>query len=184
MEINEELLNQIIPPITKPYNRDREWFSNDEILSSLNKEELRIVEQKLIEMLKTNDDILIPQTLVKMESINSIPVMLKKMEKIKNPLEKITWASFVNEIKKGDKEMEKIAFREFENFEFIYGIQGPIFHDLIKFESERINKLIESFVDHKYPLVSIHARKVLGYKNYSKPNKQDIPNKKWWEFWK
>ncbi len=184
MEINEKFLKQIIPPITRPDGKDREWFSNDDILSKLNKEELRIVEERLIEMLKTNDDTLIPQTLIKLNSLDSIPTMLKKLELIKDPFNRITWASFINEIKKGDKEMEKVAFGEFEKLEFIYEVQGLIFHDLVKFKSDRINNLIKKFVGHKYFLVAHHAKLVLNYNGYAKSYEKDILDKKWWEFWK
>lgn len=184
MEINENLLKQIIPPITRPDGKDREGFDNDEILTKLSKEELIIVERQLIEMLKLSDDTLIPQTLIKLESLDSIPIMLEKLELIKNPFYIITWASFINEIKNGDKEMEKIAFKAFEKLEFIYEIQGPIFHDLIKFKSERINNLIINFVGHKYFLVSHHAKLVLNYNGYRESYEKDIPNKSWWEFWK
>ena len=184
MTKTQELLNQIIPPITRPDGKDREWFSNDEILSKLNDEELDIVEQGLIEMLKTDNDILIPQTLIKLKSIDSIPTMLEKLELLKDPFERITWASFINEIKGGDKEMEKVAFEEFKRLEFIYEIQGLIFHDLIKFKSERINRFIKEFVEHKYFLVAHHAKLVLNYKGYTKSYDKQIPIKKWWEFWK
>lgn len=184
MEIKDKLLKQIILPITKPYSKDREWFSNNEILSKLNKEELRIVEKQLIEILKTNDDTLIPETLIKLKSIDSIPIMLDKLKLIKEPLSRIKWASFINEIKNGDKEMEAVAFRELEKFEFIYEAQGTIFHDLVKFKSERINNLIKKFIDHKYFLVAHHAKLVLNYDGYVESFKKNIPTKKWWQFWR
>jgi len=183
LEKIEKLLKQIITPITRPDGKDREWFSNDEILSKLNKKELKIVEEQLIEMLKTNDDTLIPQTLIKLESFDSIPIMLEKLKLIKTPFNRITWASFINEIKKGDKEMEKVAFEEFEKLEFIYEIQGTIFHDLVKFKSERINNLIKKFVHHKYFLVGHHAKLVLNYNGYANSYEKVRMNKKWYEFW-
>lgn len=162
MNIKETLLKLIIPPIERPDGKDREWFNNEEILSNLNKKELLIVEEQLIEILKTSDDILIPQTLIKLKSKASIPVMLEKLESIKDSFQKIIWASFINEINNGNEEMENIAFIEFKKLEFVYGVQGLIFYDLIKFKSERINKLIEEYVDHKYFLVAHHAREVLN----------------------
>ncbi|GAA3517397.1 hypothetical protein GCM10022393_34400 [Aquimarina addita] len=183
MEINEKLLKQIIPPIIRPDGKDREWFNNDEILSKLSKEELKIVEEQLIDMLKTSNDTLIPQTLIKLESLDSIPVMLEKLELIKDPFNKITWASFINEIKNGDKEMEQVAYREFGKLEFIYEVQGPIFHDLIKFKSERINNLINKFTDHKYFLVAHHAKLVLNHKGYAESYENKTRIKNWWKFW-
>lgn len=166
-EEEEELLKKIIPITSRPGGKDREWFNNDEILSKLDKEELKIVEQGLIKMLKTDNDILIPQTLIKLKSLDSIPTLLKKLESIEDSFEKITWASLINEIQDGDSEMEKIAFEQFQKLEFIYEIQGPIFHDLIKFKSERIDNLIKEFVEHKYFLVAHHAKLVLNFNGYA-----------------
>ena len=56
-EKDKELLKKIIPTISRPDGKDREWFNNDEILSKLNKEELKIVEHGLIKMLKTDNSI-------------------------------------------------------------------------------------------------------------------------------
>lgn len=157
----EKLLKQIIPPITRSDGKDREWFSNNEIISKLNDSELKSVEQHLVEMLKTSDDLLIPQTLIKLKSLKCIPIMLDRLESLKNPFSRIVWASFVNEIKNGDEEMEQIAFEEFERLEFIYEIQSVIFYDLIKFKSLRINNLISKYANHKYFLVAHHSKKVL-----------------------
>lgn len=183
-EKDKELFKKIIPNISRPDGKDREWFNNDEILSKLNKEELKIVEHGLIKMLKTDNDILIPQTLIKLKSLDSVPTLLKKLESIKDPFEKITWASFINEIKDGDLEMENIAFEQFQKLEFIYEVQGPIFHDLIKFKSERINNLIKGFVEHKYFLVAHHAKLVLNFNGYADSYEMDSSPKKWLEFWK
>lgn len=184
MKTEKELLNQIIPPITRQDGKDREWFNNDEILSKLTEKELKIVEQGLIKMLKTNNDTLIPKTLIKLKAVDSIPTLLEKLESIKTPFEKIIWASFINELKDGDKEMEKIAYEAFKELEFIYEVQGIIFHDLIKFKSERINNLIKEFVEHKYFLVAHHAKLALNHEDYVDSYKERTTSKKWWEFWK
>lgn len=184
MDKIKKLINKIIPTVTRPDGKDREWFSNDEILSKLNKEELKIVEKHLISMLKTSDDNLIPQTLIKLKSINSIPTIVEKLELMNDPFNRITWASYINELKNGDLEMEKIAFQEFQKLEFIYEIQGVIFYDLIKFNSSRINSRIKEFIDHKYFLVAHHSREVLNLNKNSKSDIKRIETKPWWEFWK
>lgn len=56
--------------------------------------------------------------------------------------------------------------------------------DLIKFESPRINKRIEKFVDHKYDLVPHHAKMVLNYNGYVDSINKKYVRKKWWKFWK
>ena len=176
----EKLIKEIIPP---PTREEREGFTNDKIIAGLNKEEFLAVEKRLIEELEEKDDLLIGQTLVAMESENALPVLKKRLEKKDSHYEKITWAALINELKKGDSEMEKIAFEAFEKLEFIYAVQGCIFMDLIKFKSPRINKQIEKFVDHKYDLVAIHAKTVLNYNGYADSYNNSEP-KKWWKFWR
>ncbi|WP_271765997.1 hypothetical protein [Aquimarina algiphila] len=176
----EKLIKEIIPP---PTREEREGFTNDKIIAGLNKEEFLAVEKRLIQELEENDDLLIGQTLVEMKSENALPVLSRRLMKKDSHFEKITWAALINDLKKGDSEMEKIAFEEFEKLEFIYAVQGCIFMDLIKFDSPRINKRIEKFVDHKYHLVAIHAKKVLNYNGYA-DSYDDSEHKKWWEIWK
>ena len=183
MDKIDKLLNKIIPPIARQDGIDREWFNNEEILTKLNDEELKIVEKRLIVMLKTSDDSLIPQTLIQLKSLDSIPTMLERLALIKDPFSRITWASFIDEINNGDEAMEKIAFEELKKLEFIYEIQGVIFQDLIKFNSLRINNRIATFVNHKYFLVAQHAKEVLNLDNH-KPIRKESARNRWWKFWK
>lgn len=166
MDSTEKLLKQIIPPIERPDGRDREWFSNEKILSNLNEKELKAVEEGLIKMLEADDDYLIAETLIHLNAVNSVSAMLNRLRQADSPAGKIKWASFIFEIKNGDEEMVNIAFQEFEKFEFIYEVESIIFYDLIKFNSAKINSLIERFVNHKYFLVAHHAKFVLNYKGY------------------
>ena len=176
----EKLIKEIIPP---PTREEREGFTNDKIIAELNKEEFLAVEKRLIHELEENDDLLIGQTLVEMKSENALSVLSRRLKKKDSHFEKIIWAALINDLKKGDSEMEKIAFEEFEKLEFIYAVQGSIFMDLIKFNSLRINKRIEKFVDHKYDLVAHHAKKVLNYNGYA-DSFNNNESKKWWEIWK
>ncbi|NDV42158.1 hypothetical protein [Flagellimonas sediminis] len=177
----ENLVSEIIPPDTR---EERDAFTNDKIISELTVEEFLAVEKRLIQELDKKDDLLIAQTLVKMESENALPTLLKRLELKKSPFEKITLAGLINDLKKGDPEMEKIAFEEFEKLEFIYAVQGGIFMDLIKFNSPRINKRIEEFVDHKFDLVAHHAKMVLNHNGYADSYDRKSNERKWWEFWK
>ncbi|CAL2085949.1 conserved hypothetical protein [Tenacibaculum sp. 190524A05c] len=176
----EKLIKQIIPP---PTREEREGFTNDKIIAGLNKEEFLAVEKRLIQELEENDDLLIGQTLVAMKSENALTVLLRRLKKKESHFEKIQWAALINDLKKGDSEMEKIAFEAFEKLEFVYAVQGSIFIDLIKFNSLRINKRIEKFVDHKYDLVAIHAKTVLNYNGFADLYDNN-ESKKWWEIWK
>ncbi|WP_299261851.1 hypothetical protein [uncultured Aquimarina sp.] len=176
----EKLIKEIIPP---PTREEREGFTNDKIIAGLNNDEFLAVEKRLIQKLDENDDLLIGQTLVEMKSESALPVLSRRLKKKDSHFEKITWAALINDLKKGDSEMEKIAFEEFEKLEFIYAVQGVIFMDLIKFNSLRINKRIENFVDHKYDLVAHHAKMVLNYNGYA-DSYDNSEYKKWWEIWK
>ncbi|MDY8135462.1 hypothetical protein [Aquimarina sp. 2201CG5-10] len=176
----EKLIWEIVPP---PTREEREGFTNYKIIAGLSNEEFLAVEKRLIKELDENDDLLIGQTLVEMKSESALPVLLRRLEKKDSHFEKITWAALINDLKKGDSEMEKIAFKEFEKLEFIYAVQGVIFIDLIKFDSPRINKRIENFVDHKYDLVAHHAKMVLNYNGYA-DSYDNSEHKKWWEIWK
>ena len=157
-------------------------------MSKLNQAELQVVEKQLIELLNEKNDYLIGETLVYLNSRNSIDALRKRLNKADSGFEKIKWASFINDISNGDLNAEKIAFEEFENLEFIYEVQGIVFYDLIRFRSERIDELIETFVEHKYFLVEHHAKIVLNYKcyadKYTEMNKKKTTKKRSWEFWK
>tara|TARA_R110002072_G_scaffold174802_19_gene330600 strand:- start:15252 stop:15818 length:567 start_codon:yes stop_codon:yes gene_type:complete len=158
----EKILKKIIPPDTRD-----EDFSNHKILDSLTLSELKRVEFELIKMLENNNDFLIGETLVYLKSKDSIQAMRKRIDKEVSSSAKIKWATLINELNNGDPEMERIAFEEFKRFEFIYEIEGIIFYDLIKFNSNRINKLIEGYINHKYFLVRHHSKYVLNYENYA-----------------
>ncbi|MGB3592142.1 MAG: hypothetical protein WBA16_10700 [Nonlabens sp.] len=159
----ESIIVQIIPP---PTREEREGFTNDTIISSLSQDELLEVEKRLIQKLKFNDDLLIAQTLVNINSQAAYPMLLRHLHQKKSNFDLVIWAALIHDLKNGDTQMEKIAYEAFQKLEFIYAIQGDIFNDLNKFNSFRINKRIEKFVDHKYFLVSHHARMVLNYKGY------------------
>lgn len=181
MKEYELLLKKIIPPKTR---EERECFSNKEIIDGLNQDQIKYIEEQLIELLENDNDYLIAETLVYIKSEKSIPTIYKQLKNSSSPFEKIKWASFINKIKNGDKEMELIAYNECKKMKFIYEIQGVVFCDLIKFKSHRIEKEIEKYVDHKYFLVNHYAKLVLNYNGYSDNYMQDTKSNKWWEFWK
>ena len=172
MKENELLLKKIIPPKTR---EERDCFSNEEIIAELNQEEIKYIEKRLIDLLETDNDYLIAETLVYIKSEKSIPAIFKQLKKSSSSFEKIKWASFINEIRNGDKEMELIAYNECKKMKFIYEIQGTVFCDLIKFKSPRIEK----YVEHKYFLVNHYAKLVLNYNGYSDNYNQKSKSKKW-----
>lgn len=181
MKENELLLKKIIPPKTR---EERDCFSNEEIIAGLNQDQIEYIERQLIKLLEKDNDYLIAETLVYIKSKKSIPTIFKQLKNSSSPFEKIKWASFINEINNGDKEMELIAYNECKKMKFIYEIEGIVFCDLIKFKSPRIDNEIKKYVNHKYFLVNHYAKLVLNYNGYADNYLQETKSSKWWEFWK
>lgn len=167
MKVNEKLIEQITPKFDSSNWKEREWFDNDSILSELSQEELKSVEVLLIEKMKTDYNSLIPETLIKLNSLDAIPVLLDIIKSMKDPFERIQWATYINDLQPGDKVAEQIAFEDFRRLEFIYAVQGSVFIYLKKFKSKRINEHIENFIDHKYDLVAHHAKHAINYNGYA-----------------
>ena len=116
-------------------------------------------------------------------------VMSKMEERESRPVHTVVKYSFTIKNQKSYlleavSKREKIAFEEFEKLEFIYEVQGVVFYDLIKFNSPRINKRINEFINHKYFLVAHHAKEVLNLNDNSESSKNGIATKQWWQFWK
>ncbi|SMP27361.1 hypothetical protein SAMN06265375_1131 [Muriicola jejuensis] len=120
------------------------------------------MKERLLQMIKDDGDYLIAETLVKLNSVEATNHMEIWLNKASSPAVRIKWASFITEIRNGDLKMEAIAYQEFQNFKFKYEVESIIFYDLIKFQSDRINDLIRNYIDHKYFLVSLHAKRALG----------------------
>ncbi|MGY5353489.1 hypothetical protein [Wenyingzhuangia sp. IMCC45467] len=156
----EKLISQIIPKFDSG-SREDEWFNNDKLLSELSPHEYEKVEEKLIEMLEKNTSFLVGETLVKIKSTKSLTNLKQRVKEAKYFTEKVKWAMFIFKIKNGDNEMEELIYNEFLKFNFNYEVEGVIFYDLIQFKSNRINKIIESYINHKYFLVAHHAKKVI-----------------------
>jgi hypothetical protein len=180
MKVDQKLIEQIIPKFSSANWKESQWFDNSSILQKLSSEELKQVEKLLIEKMEDDDDQLIPETLVKIQSTDSVPFILKKILLMDDPFEKIAWASFMNDLIEGHAEAEEIAFSEFQKLEFIYEIQGSIFMSLVKFRSQRINDHIKTFINHKYSLVAYHAKLAINYKGISDDYYKNYYDKKRW----
>jgi hypothetical protein len=177
----DELLKEIIPP--NDYQH-RNGFGNEDIILSLSETEKTEVEKRLIEMLEKKDDTLIGETLAIMKSENSLQALKRRLELTKNSSPKIMWASFINEIKGGDEEMKNIALNEFENVTEKY-TQIQAFQYLSRFRDVRINKKIQSYINHKDYLIAYNARTSIGIETKDLIERERTRNKvkKWWQFW-
>ncbi len=180
----DQLIKELIPPADYQH---RNGFSNKHMVLKLKEAEKTEVEQKLIEMLETEDDDLIGETLVILKSTSSIPTLRKRLGLSEGPPRKIMWASYINEIKNGDEEMKEIALNEIDkivdNFSLI-----SVFHYLAQFRDSKINDKINNYINHEDFLVAVNARKVLGMdaeEIYKRERaKKGVGTKKWWEIWK
>jgi hypothetical protein len=180
----ENLLKELIPPSDYQH---RNGFSNEHIVLNLTENEKIEVERNLIQMLEKKEDDLIGETLTIMKSTDSLPVLRKKLDLSKSPISKIIWASYINEIKGGDEEMKLIALNEMDGVTEKYS-RISMFHYLSRFIDSRINKKIESFINHKDYLMAYNARTSLGIDTAELINRERTKNQnkrnKWWEFWK
>ena len=177
----DQLLKEIIPP--EDYQH-RNGFDNEHIILSLSEKEKVEVEERLIEMLKQKDDILIGETLSIMKSKNSLEQLRERLELTKKSASKIIWASFINEIENGNEEMKSIALNEFENVTEKYTLIST-FHYLSRFQDSRIKEKVLSFINHKDYLIAYNARASLGMETKELIQKELAKNKmkKWWKFW-
>jgi hypothetical protein len=180
-DINQ-LLKEIIPPADYQH---RNGFSNEHIILSLSESEKNEIEQQLIKMLEKNDDNLIGETLAIMRSINSLPVLRKRLSLSKRPSSRIIWASYINEINNGDEEMKQIVLNEFDNVSEKYSLIS-IFHYLSQFRDPRISEKIRNFINHKDYLIAYNARRCLGIDTSEIVKREQNKNKTkvWWQFWK
>lgn len=154
----DKLMEEIIPP--NDYQH-RNGFSNEQIILSLSECEKREVEQRLILMLENSNDTLIGETLAILQSLDSLPVLTRKLKSAHSPELKIIWSSYINEIKNGDDEMKNIALKEFDSVSERYSLMH-IFHYLSRFNDPRIKEKVKSYINHKDYLIAYNARTSLG----------------------
>ncbi len=154
----DKILEEIIPPNNYQH---RNGFSNEHIILSLSEIEKKEIEHRLILMLENSDDILIGETLTILKSIDSLPLLTKKLKSAKSAGLRIIWSSYINDIKNGDDEMKDIALKEFNSVSGKYSLM-LIFHYLSRFNDPRIKEKVRSFINHKDYLIAYNARTSLG----------------------
>jgi hypothetical protein len=164
----DKLIDELIPP--NNYQR-RAHFSNEHIVQDLNDVEKLKVEQRLIEILGYENDVLIGETLVLLKSTNSLQALFRILNRTKKPLLRIIWASFINEIRNGDDEMKKVALEALEKItrQLFFRNSDLIsaFYYLARFDDERIKRKIQGYLNHKNYLVASNAKTSLGLDNFA-----------------
>lgn len=175
------ILEELIP--SSDY-QSRNGFNNEHLLQHLTEEEKLEVEKRLIEMLDKKDDELIGETFAILKSTDSLMSLSKRLNLAKESTSKIVWASYINEIKGGDKEMKEIALREFDNVTEKYS-RITTFHYLIRFQDPRINEKIRTYINYSDYLTAYNARTSLGIDTEEIVVRVRSKDKKgWWKFWK
>jgi hypothetical protein len=176
----DKLLQEIIPP--NDYQH-RNGFSNEHIIVSLSESEKKEIEHRLIFMLEKNDDILIGETLTVLKSIDSLPILTRKLKSANSAGLKIIWSSYINDIKNGDDEMKNIALKEFNSVSEKYSLM-LIFHYLSRFNDPRIKEKVRSFINHKDYLIAYNARTSLGIDTKDLIEREQLKNKKKWRLFR
>lgn len=150
-------LEKIIP--SNNYE-SRNGFSNEHLINTLTDEERVIIEDKLIEMLHTKNDMLVIETLAYMKSTKALPRLYSMFQDFESDSERIIISSAIFEIA-NDNSMVTVVIDCFKQLTNVYELI-PMFQYLKKFNSPEIRRLIKSYVDHKDYLVSYNAKQALG----------------------
>ena len=179
------LIKKIIPTDNYQY---RNGFSNEHIILSLSDFEKKAVEERLLILIEKNDDTLIGETLILLKSSSALPYFYKKLESSSNPVSTIIWASYINDLKEGDKEMKDISLKAFKKINDKYSLIS-IFHILSQFRDKNINDFIYRYIDNKDYLIAYNARAALGINTdgliiRERTMKSEVRGNRWWYFWK
>jgi HEAT repeat protein len=157
MEI-EKKIAEIIPPNNYTNRHD---FSNDHLIDKLSDKEKTEIESALISKLYSDPvDILVVETLAYMKSDNAIPALLNSLENCKIEIQKVIIAISIYKIKPNHEMIEVAidAVKEISDDRDLI----VVFSYLMEFKSERINNLIQNYINHPDFLVSYNAKRALG----------------------
>lgn len=157
----DELIATIIPP--NDYQH-RNGFSCVPVIASLSDDERPLVEQKLLEMLEKSSDTLIGEALVSLGCTDAAGLFYRKISTETTPMQKIIWASYINQLKGYDDELKTLVLQEFDKVSDTYSIL-PAFHLLARFGDADIDDRIRQYTDSKEYLIAYNARKALDLRN-------------------
>lgn len=155
--MEQDLYKTIIPPNNYESRRD---FENESIIDGLSVDQKNELEELLINDLLENDDILIIQTLVYLNSGKSIDLILKKLYDSEEPARRIMIASYIYKLDDKKDEMITIARDSFLLVNDIY-VKKSMFYYLSSFKNEKLNHLIEKHFNDENYLVSYNAKQAL-----------------------
>jgi len=162
-ELIGEYIKLLIPPSDYQH---RNGFSNNLLIDILKAYEKELIEERLIELLNSNNDLLIVETLAYMKSTKALPILYKLLEATTDHSIKLATATFIYLIN-GDTTLIDKAVKIFKDVEErndpynTYSLTDAFYY-LSLFKTERANALIEKYINHKDFLVSNNAKRYLG----------------------
>jgi len=163
----DKLVNEVIPPCDYQH---RNGFNNKPIIDKLSENEKLLLENVLIQKLKSeiekDIDTLIVETLAYLKSRQALPTLYHLLEISDIDEVKLEIAAHIFEVNQDEKMVEiaidcfnKIAKRT--DAYHVYAVSGA-FNYLTKFKNEKIKKLIKEYSSHPDYLISYNAKKALG----------------------
>jgi len=161
MDIHK-LKSKIIPPMTREH---REGFDNEEILLSLNEEERDEIIIFLNDYLSTKYDPLVIESMIILNSKESINTLKVKLGSTTNIFEKIDIISGIYSITKDldmiiriNETMQDVIRKKLKYSEI--DIVGMLSY-LLRFDKNDIKAILEHFSKSRKYLISYHAKKML-----------------------
>ncbi|WP_420571669.1 hypothetical protein [Kordia sp.] len=153
----KEIYKKIIPSDNYQSRRD---FCNHHLIDNLSEKEKLLIENMLIEDLNSRYDLLLIETLTYLNSTKSISVIEEKLKKINEAFDKIVIARCLYKLEKDKSKMIDLAY---DNFLLITNdyIKITLFYYLVKFNSNKILKLVKSYTGNKNILLAHNSKAAL-----------------------
>lgn len=155
----KKIYKKIIPPDDYEHRRD---FYNEDLIDNLTIEKRVMIENMLMEDLKSRHDLLVIETLVYLKSVKSIEIIEKRLVETKEPFDKIIIAWCLFDLDKDKGRMVEIAYDNFLSITNVYA-KTRLFYYLAKFNQPKLNTLLKSYVDNKNFLLANNSKRALEY---------------------
>ena len=122
-----------------------------------------MIEEMLIEDLKSRNDLLLIETLAYLKSEKAIPIIESVLKKSNEPYDKIIIAWSLFSLNYNKDKMIDIAYDSFLEVTNDYS-KTYLFFYLAKFNNSKINALIESYTNNKNFLLANNSKRALKLK--------------------
>ena len=164
----DSLIGEIIPPADYQH---RNGFTNASIIDALNDSEKQAVEKKLINLLTTESNMLIVETLGYMKSQKAVKRLTAMLNEARYAEDKLILASSIFKIT-ADKSIRDIAFEASCSIDthyptvvhYEYTLMS-MFYYMAGFQDIRMDNIIRKYVKNKDFLLSYNAKRALNLIN-------------------